>query len=923
MTGVLEQQVLEHQQRLSADRAAAGGLGTTALLRLAGVSCAHWMPGGNPALFERLARHADATARSGERACVLAEELGRTVVPHPELTRPDRAAVLALRRRLHAAGSPTAAECALLEASPAVPAALAARARDLLRDAESAAAESEGLERAVGAEQRRVAAQGWAGVSASPVLRDFLAATAGDVVADIERRLAAGTPWDSKALRERSSYLWRMIGRAAAKTTPRDWLGQLALVPVRTVPDHFGVPAGVGQSATGDARLIAPGTVLGAVAAACGENVHRARARPGAPLGLRAADPATPVALAPLHFTGPPAPAPGGADPGLLRCYVLDPDERGTLREVMMRRTGALDAVLALLRGGPRPLGEVEAALLALVPAAQVRDRDVARDREMLGRFLDHLACRGVLQLSAAPGRRFSAWLPPAEALSAGALPRPDVGGGTDGAGERGTGGWFLDSFRRVDTAIPAAAVERVTRGLEIAARVAALQGQAAQGSPAPGPAPDLDDVVTEDPRLLSEILPDLLLPADRSAAPVPPVRPTPLRRYSGWPPAGRPGSGYARLLEHLEHAARAGADQVDLDDSLLDALGAPPAAQALPAWPLDCLLRPLPGPGPVAVLETASPAGVIDARIIPALRVLYGGHGNAAADAYRSFLAAVEQRAEVRFVEVLVPPVGARAANTVCRPRLTGWWTGDPDPAPYWGADAAGAQYLPLDRITLRRRGTEIIAEADGRRLLPVHHATRVPAPPYDTVLRLLLTAGHPATRSAIRLDGLDAALPGPPRLPRLVADGQLVLAPATWRVPPGQLWEPGDTLLGKAGALATLRRAAGLPRHVFARTVAGGKPRPLDLDSLTTVHLVERLRARQPGADLLIEEMLPGPADLLLRDPLHAGATVAAQLVLRLPHAADPAALADDAAARLRAGPHHVPGPSGTGAANTSESA
>lgn len=878
-----------------------GVMGGTALLRSAGVPCAHWTSAGNPALFERLARHADAAAQRGERARALADELGHRVVPHPDLTRGERAAVLGLRRRLHRAGSPTAAECALLDASPAVPAEIAARTRDLVRAAEAEAAEAEDLERAVATEQHRVAAQAWDGVANSPVLRGFFAATAPDVFADIERRLAAGTPWDSKALRERSSYLWRMTGRAAAKTTPRDWLGQLAAVPIRA-DAHVGLP----QTANGDERLIAPGTVLGELAAACGENLHRARTHPGARPGLQAVGPATPIALAPLHFTEPPSP--DGTDPGRLRCYVLDPDSPQTLRHVAMRRTGPLNAVLTLLAAGPRPLDELEAALTALVPGAG------AEQREKLRGFLDHLARRGVLRVSATPRRAVSSWLAAGEAASAGALPRP----GTDAGGEHGEhgvrkpDGWFLDSFRRVDTVIPAAAVDRVARGLEIAARLAALRDAGQSAEPGtPGPARDMD-VITEDPRPLSEILADLLQPHEGA------IPPTPLRRYVGWPPADGASTGYARLLDHLGRAARAGAAQVDLDDDLLDSFDAPPGSQVLPSWPLDCLLRPLPAPGPVAVLETASPAGVIDARVAPALRTLYGGYGNS--DAYRSFLAALERRADVRFVEVLVPPVGARAANTVCRPRLTDWWTGDPDPAPYWGADTAGARHLPLDRITLRRCGAEIVAEVDGRRILPVHHATRVPAPPYDAVLRLLLTAGHPATRSLIRLDGLDGALPGQPRLPRLVAGGDLVLSPATWRLRPEQLWEPGDSLLAKARALAVLRRDARLPRHVFARTATGGKPRPADLDSLTAVPLIERLRARRPDGDLLVEEMLPGPDDLLLRDRLHADATVAAQLVLRLPHAADPAALADAAATRLRAELHHVPGSSGSGATDIS---
>ncbi|MCP9963745.1 lantibiotic dehydratase family protein [Streptomyces somaliensis] len=215
--------------------------------------------------------------------------------------------------------------------------------------------------------------------------------------------------------------------------------------------------------------------------------------------------------------------------------------------------------------------------------------------------------------------------------------------------------------------------------------------------------------------------------------------------RTPGWAAPGAPGGepGYAALLDHL--AARAGEERVDLDDALLDALGAPPADEALPPWPFDCLLRPLAGgPGsPVAVLETASPAGMLDARFAEGMRALDGGYG--AADAYRAFLADLERRTGVRFVELLVPPLAERAANAVRRPVVTSWWTGDPDPTPYHGPVGGEARYLPLDRITVRTRDGRLVAEADGRRIVPVHHATRGPVPPYDRLLRLLLAAGLP----------------------------------------------------------------------------------------------------------------------------------------------------------------------------------
>ncbi|MFI6104750.1 lantibiotic dehydratase [Streptomyces sp. NPDC051310] len=872
-------------------------LGATVLLRIAGMPCEAWTAAADPGLFERVARHAEAEEERIERARVLAGRLGEEVVPHPLLAAAERGAVLALRRRLHSGAAPALADCDLLERSPAVPADLAAEARELADRARMQAAGLAALDRAVAAEAERLAAQAWHTARTDPVLRAFLDSAAPDLLADVERRLAQGQSWSGKQLRKRAAYIRRVLGRAAVKTTPRGWAGQIAVLPVTA--------GGDGTS------LLAPGPVpLGALAAAATENVHLVRARTAAP-DLRTADPATLLVPAPLHFTepphagppaGPPAEAPAGPrgdGAGRLRCYVVDPREPGRLRHVVLRRTRVLETVLALLADGPCPLGELEKTMLALAAPAGAPPGDPG----VLRGFLQHLLSMGVLQVCGAPRHHYSAWTP-AGAVTAdgGALPRTPA--------DTGPGGWFLDSYRTLgaDAAVPAPAAARVLRGLRVAARISALRD--ADGHP-DGPDVPLQTrpefaAVTERPRPVSEILADRLPTADD-----PPPRP---RRHGGWTPPRDPGSGYARLLGHLDTATRSGADRVDVDDALLDALGAPGADDALPAWPVDCLLRPLPpggAGGPVAVLETASAAGVLDARFADGLRTLYGGHPNA--DAYRDFLAAVERRAGVRFVELLVPPLAERAANAVRRPVTTGWWTGDPDPTPYYGPPGAHARYLPLDRITVRRSGRRIVAEADGQRIIPVHHATRSPAPPYDVLVRILLAASHPAASHLVRLDGLDAALPGRRRLPRLIAGGDLVLSPATWRVDRTHLWQPGDGPLAKVRTLALLRRALGLPRHAFVRAAPGAKPVPVDFDSLTALQAVERLCAQQAGGELLVEEMLPAPGDLLLRDPLHHGAAVAAQALLRLPYdrgAEQFAAVAADALLRGDGTPD-VPGP------------
>lgn len=895
-----------------------GALGRTALLRLGGMPGVAWAAGGAPRLFESVVRHADAVERIAVRGRALADRLGAEVVPQASLAAADRGAVLALRRRLHSGAAPRTQDCLLLLRLPAVPADLAEQAHALLREAEAADAAPAGLRQAVVAEQRRVAEQAWRTACDSPVMRAFVDSAAPGLVDEIERRLAAGQSWSSRNLRKRAAYLWRLVGRAAAKTTPRGWTGQIAALPVAAGPvgcppllppgtpslpvgsdpagcpslpvgsDPGGCPPLPASSAPGGCpSLLAPGTPLGPLAAVAVENVHLVRART-APPDLRTAAPETLLAPTPLHFAEAP---PTG--PGRVRCYVVDPLEPGRLRQIVLRRTRVLEGVLALLADGPRPLGELDRTL----PASTAPPGGPPLSHGVLRGFLQHLHSLGVLQICQAPRHYRSAWVPADTVTTTGALPKAPTGGGS--------GAWFLDSYRRLgaDAAVSGPAVARVERGLRIAARIAALRE--ADNVP-DGPEEGFSFAeLTERPRPISEIL------ADRLSADTPP--PTP-RRYTGWPPARDPAGGYARLLDHLDAAARSGTDHVDLDDALLDALGAPRGGDALPPWPVDCLLRPLApaaGGGPVAVLETASAAGVLDARFADGLRALYGGHRNS--DAYRAFLAAVEQRTGVRFVDLLVPPLTERSANAVRRPVTTRWWTGDPDPTPYYGSPGRHARYLPLDRISLRRgsRG-RIVAEADGRRIIPVHHATRSPAPPYDTLVRLLLAASHPAASCLVRLDALDAALPDRARLPRLTAGGDLVLAPATWRIDRARLWRPGDDPLAKVRALALLRRSAGLPRYAFARTAPGAKPVPVDLVSLTAFHLIERLCAQEAGTALWLEEMLPAPGDLLLRDPLHGGATVAAQLLLRLPHDQSAGRLAGAAAdALVHGGPPDVPGP------------
>lgn len=291
----------------------------------------------------------------------------------------------------------------------------------------------------------------------------------------------------------------------------------------------------------------------------------------------------------------------------------------------------------------------------------------------------------------------------------------------------------------------------------------------------------------------------------------------------------------------------------------VLDELGRPP--EELPEWPLDCLIRPMTNG---AVLEAIAPAGVMDARFASALTELGGEPPQVRS--YREFLAGKASSEGAQLVEILVPPLDDRAANAVRRPSYCPLWTGDADSSAYF---PAAGRHLPLDRITLRRAGNRVIAEDPAGNLLwPMHHATRTPIGPWGLVVTLLAAAAPRGP--SISFGNRMAAYPDRDFLPRIeISDGLeiaggLVLSGRHWRIPRPETFRD----------LAALD----LPRFVFARA-DGGKPRPVDLRSLAALRELSRL-----GDTLVVEEMLPDPDHLPLRD--HHGEPIAGQLLLRLPH-------------------------------------
>ncbi|QFZ20219.1 lantibiotic dehydratase [Saccharothrix syringae] len=806
----LEQAVVQ----VAVDQAAGGG---PVLLRLAGLPASLWAAGACPRLFTALADADAAAAACREHGRTLAARLGDRVVPHPGVTDRERQAVLRVRRAAHN-GRPLPDDTTIALARTAAarvdpPSAigldrLVARARHH-RQAEDRVRED------LAAEQHRLAGLPWRLLRSSPVGGAALAHDAADLVADVERRLAAGEPWDGKRLRQRADHLWRLIARGTAKTTPRSWFAHIALV------GGTDLPTAVAPTAVAPAT-VAPATVAPATVAPV--------APPGAARPTPTAGPFATHEVPNVHTTRHDPAATTLAPTGLHWSHDGDfvtwaphPDAPTLLREIRVRDTPALRAVRTALATGPRPHHDLVTTLLG--PRA-----DDPAARAALTAFTDHLATLGVLQRCHRVPERTSAWGPP--------RPRPR------------TGEDFLDVHRHVTGTPPAPDPTAVRTAVDVLRRLDALIR-----ADTPPPPTTVHDLLDGRPTPL----PDLVR---RFLAERPDHRPAATDRDT-WPVPHDPASGYAELLRRIGHTT-------EITHDLLDDVGAP---RPTTDWPVDCLLRPLPG-DPGAVLEAVVPAGVLDARFARGLELLHGNEP-AAVTAHREFLRGFEHRRGGRLVEVLVPPHNARSANAVRRPAYTDLWTGDPDAHPYLGRDHPG-RYVPLHEITLRRDGRHVVAEARGERLWPVHHATRAPFPPWDLALALLLAAG-PRTPDRHRPQPI-AAFPDRRHLPRLTA-GPVVLTRAQWRVDRDELWAPDADVETRFRALGRLTRARALPRWVFAGA-PGDRQVPVDLAGLPALRTLDRLLTAD---SLVLTEMLPDPTGSPVEDT--AGDRLACQLLLRLP--------------------------------------
>ncbi|MFI7131719.1 hypothetical protein ACIBQ1_39010 [Nonomuraea sp. NPDC050153] len=587
-------------------------------------------------------------------------------------------------------------------------------------------------------------------------------------------------------------------------------------------------------------------SVNGQVAVDWTENVHTRRRD----LARSAADRLRPdhrLSMTPLHRV----------EGDRLAVWTVDPAaSTPKLLTYRLRRSPALDRIVEALRSGVRPVPELEAGS----PPGLVRK----------------LVQLGVLEVAAPLRQRRGRW----EKTTARAASDADAG--------------FVDVYRRADGAVTAD-LTTLQHAFEQYRRIGTLIAE-----DAPRPHSRLRERIGPRPRPVMDVFAEEM--AARTAEGELNQRVLP---QNAWPPAHRTGSGYARLLGLMAAALDAAsrpAPVIDISPAMLDAVGAPDAPIT---WPTDCAVRPLSGGG--WVLDNASPAAVLDARFVETLRWLHGPVPSA--DAYRAFLSELDRISGVPSVELLIPPLVEQAANAIRRPRYTSVWTGDPDPGHYgttW--QAAAARHLPLGELTAHREADRVVISHAGRPVRICTHATRTPTTPWNVLSGILCADSQQHAARCRRLRCSLTAFPERSFLPRISVAGSLVISAAQWRVPADRLGfalAGGGDLAGLR-ALTTLRDRLGLPRWVFVAGPSGYRPLACDLDSLRAPRVFEQaLKALASAAgdeppELTVTEMLPAADELTVSD--HGTERVAAEILIRLPHAVPPTALA--AAAQVSAG-------------------
>lgn len=810
----------------------------SALIRAAGLPIRLWLDAAAPEVFALVRRLEAAAADYRGAAALLAELIGAQLVPSDQLSTAERRQVLAVRRRLHHGVPLSGEDCRRLEKFTVRLGAAAAGAGGLgvgLAHAEQLAADVVLLhERAaavIESENARLLAAPWALLRSSAAGRRMLTDPSLAPAADIAERLARGEPWTSKRMRRRSEYLWRMIARAAAKTTPRGWLGQVGLVMIDDDDGH--------RDRDGDLDRL---TLSAAAAAEWTQNVHASRAAARSPVLA----PDTWLSLAPLS-----SPGPGDQ----LRIWAVDQDT-DRLRTVRLRRSAALTSVMSELRAGPMRVRDLPER--AFGPAG-------SQQREVMHAFAGRLAGMGVLQAGAVPGHTRQSWRP------IGALAAPDVGAG------------FLDVYRGT-TGTPGVLPD-LQHVIEQVQRLRALmQAEEPQAVPV--------DLLGPDPRPLLDVFAELL--AARSEQPPAPPRhhehgawPKPHIAGSGY------ARLLDAIADQADAGAGRPDGTADITPEMLDTVGAAPARFTWPVDVI--LRTPGTGPwilddtAPAGVLD-ARFIEMLEYLHGPVPHVTAYREFLAELDR-RSGIRSVEllvPPAEEMAANAVRRPRYVSAWTGDPDPASYGF-----SPPPDREGPPAPADFVPLASLTVQRGGDGTQVAADGHPVRVLFHATRTSRGPWRLLADLLQDSRQRAMRTCPLRCSL-AAFAGRDWLPRVTVAGSLVISAAQWRIEDRELWDPDAPELAKVRGLVRLTERRALPRWAFLSTQPGAKPLPCDLESLRALPMLEQAAGTgRPG--LVIEETLPAPPWCGVPDHgCEPGDRVAAEVMIRLPAAASMASLA-----------------------------
>jgi hypothetical protein len=333
---------------------------------------------------------------------------------------------------------------------------------------------------------------------------------------------------------------------------------------------------------------------------------------------------------------------------------------------------------------------------------------------------------------------------------------------------------------------------------------------------------------------------------------------PETIDRPDAFPPAppgnAEAGAVFERTRDWFAARAGEGREEVAITDEdwemLLD--GVPPE----PAWSAGALFQ----------IAAEGPEEIVAGRYRIVLNGLFGAgialarfahlHGGPDADnpVAREVLRSWRplERPGALLAEVTYNHLG-RSANAGLRPSLFRHEIELP------GEKASlGVEVIPLTELTVRwdseeRRFVLRWAETE---VVPVISSGVSP----EGFVSFLVEIGRQGLQPLSWFPGFE--VPGVSSWPRFTSD-KLILFRRRWTLVPGKLPDEGPLFFAE---VARWRRQHGIPRHVFVHTTADPKPFYADLDSPLFVGLVRR--ALSEGSALHVVEMLPGPAEMWVRD-------------------------------------------------------